>query len=79
MAYFPQCLLPRKSLILEDGYGSLKTSMAKLMIIDIPRSEHIVHVPPTLVFVEVTKFFKPDRILEGTNILYIPGSQVILN
>ena len=53
--------------------------MAELMKSDTPRSEHIMHVHPVLVTKEATEFFKPDRILEGTNILHIPGSQVILN
>jgi hypothetical protein len=72
-AYLSQCLLPPESLRLKDGQGSLETSMAELMKSDTPRSEHIVHVHSVLVTKEATEFFKPDRILEGTNILHIPG------
>jgi hypothetical protein len=74
-----QCLLPRISLIREDGQDSLLTSMAELLKIDTLRSDHMVHVHPALVLKEASEFIKPERILEGTNILYIPGSQVILN
>jgi hypothetical protein len=53
--------------------------MAKLLECNSQTSKHSVNVLPTLVTKEATKFFKPDRILEGTNILHKPGSQVILN